>query len=124
MLLVKKLRQVHDAFRLRQEMLWMLGTCIACVGKLHMLRVYLFFLWFGALIVWDENTTLVSLADGARASILMNASSMETKACSVLALHAMGVPPQPRQQRSRFSSSQACCKIPEECMLPLKYWHF
>lgn len=33
MLLVKKLVQVHDAFQLRQEMLWMMGSCIICVGK-------------------------------------------------------------------------------------------
>ena len=33
MLLVRKLVQVHDAFQLRQEMLWMMGTCLFCVGK-------------------------------------------------------------------------------------------
>ena len=35
MLLVKKLRQVNDAFRLRQEMLSTMGACLTCVGKNH-----------------------------------------------------------------------------------------
>lgn len=33
MLLVKKLVRVNDAFRLRQEMLWMMGSALVIVGK-------------------------------------------------------------------------------------------
>lgn len=86
MLLVKKLVQVHDAFQLRQEMLWMMGTCLFCVGKhrgcRHKMFPFLKLSWYMAR--FPTNTRLSVLVEKERHSFCL---FLSLNVLLLLALH-------------------------------------
>lgn len=114
MLLVKKLVQVHDAFRLREEMLWMMGSCLVCVGKHH-----------GVQHVLGRPAPPLTLIDVRKPIISKNAprSAFFVLWKSDLFLcFVLHVVLKPYHKRLRFSSSGACCRILEQFMLSRKYF--